>query len=40
MSRAMIAQLVYLMDKAFAAEGQTDGAHSLLENLRAVRDED
>ena len=36
-SRAAIEQLLYLMDEAFDAEGHE---HSLLANIRSVRDED
>jgi DinB superfamily len=37
MSRAAIEQLLYLMDEAFDAEGHE---HSLLANLRSLKDED
>jgi hypothetical protein len=37
MSRAAIEQLLYLMDEAFDAEGHE---HSLLANIRSVKDED
>jgi hypothetical protein len=37
MGRAAIEQLLYLMDEAFDAEGHE---HSLLANIRSVRDED